>query len=117
MIPSFPRYVFIDDSSLQKAYQSNIIRSEMEIGPQKTRPIQSVRMFQISFKASICDDKEQDFNAWFTNDIGSGGYWFLLSDPFNGTKRRFRFVNTEFAWKKSGNLLQTTFVLEAYDEL
>lgn len=117
MISSIPTYIFIDDNGIQKAYRDNVVRSEMEVGPQKTRPKQSTRLFQMSLNVSICVDKEGDFNEWFTEDIGSGAYWFLMNDPLNGVRRRFRFVETEFAWTKSGNLLRSQFILEAYDEL
>lgn len=117
MIPSFPKYIFIDDSSLQRATVDNVLRSDMDIGPQKTRPIQSIPMFQITFDASICDDKLLNFRTWFRNDLGSGAYWFLMNDPFDGTQRRFRFAETEITWTKLGTLLGSKFVLEAYDEL
>jgi hypothetical protein len=117
MIPSFPNYIFIDDSSLQRVTRDNLVKSDMEIGPQKSRPKQSVPMYQISMRVSICDDKLNTWRAWFRTNLGSGAYWFLMNDPFDGTRRRFRFVETELNWVKSGNLLQTSFVLEAYDEL
>lgn len=117
MMPTFPKYIFIDDSSLQRVTMDNVLRSEMEVGPQKTRPIQSVPMMQISFSASICDDKLLNFRTWFRNDLGSGARYFLMYDPFDGERRRFRFVETEISWSKVGTLLSTKFVMEAYDEL
>lgn len=117
MIPSFPKYVFINDQGLQRSMMNNVVRSEMEVGPQKTRPIQSTPMFQAAMEITICDDKLTAFRTWFRNDIGSGAYWFLMNDPFDGVKRRFRFVNYDFSWSKMGTLLKTSIVLEAYDEL
>lgn len=117
MIPSIPTYVFINDVGLERATLSNVLRSDMEVGPQKTRPIQSAPMFQTSIDISICADKLTEFRTWFKNSIGSGAYWFLMRDPFDGVQRRFRFVESEFAWRKMGNLLQTRVVFEAYDEL
>jgi len=117
MIPSFPKYVFIDDSTLQRVQLSNVIRSETEIGAQKTRPIQSIPMFNVVMDISICNSDLINFRTWFKNEIGSGAYWFLLNDPFDGTRRRFRFIETEFSWSKRGNNLLTSINLEAYDEL
>lgn len=117
MIPSFPNYVFINDQGLQRVSVENTIRSEMEIGPQKSRPIQSVPMFQVSMNISICDDKLTEWRTWWRTQIGSGAYWFLMNDPFDGTRRRFRFVTGELSWQKDGNLLISQAVLEAYDEL
>lgn len=117
MIPSFPTYIFIDDSTLSRATVPNVVRSEMEVGPQKTRPIQSIPMFQVTMDISLCATKLNDYRAWFFNQIGSGAYWFLLNDPFDGTKRRFRFVSYDNSWVKTGNLMRTSVVLEAYDAL
>ena|SRR5690606_20765654 len=111
---SFPEYIFIDDSSLQRVSMNNVIRSEMEIGPQKTRAIQSIPLFQTSMNVSLCDDKLSNWKSWFSS-IRYGQNWFLMNDPFDGIKKRFRFVDTEISWSKTGNLYQTQFVLEAYD--
>lgn len=113
---TFPSFVFIDDTSLQRVSMENVIRSEMEVGPQKTRPIQSVPLFQVSMDVSLCDPKLIDWRIWW-RDINYGSNWFLMNDPFDGTVRRFRFVDTEIVWNKSGNIYRSSFVLEAYDEL
>lgn len=114
----FPRYVFIDDATLSRATLNNIVRSEMEVGPDKTRPIQSVPMFNISFSVAVPVSRFNEFNTWLRNDNLNGTAWFLLKDPFDGVKKRFRFVNPEFRWVKTGvNLLMTEFTLEGYDEL
>lgn len=117
MIPSFPSYIFIDDTTIQRVTQNNVLRSEMSIGAQKTRPRQSVPMFQVSFAISMLSTNLTNWREWFIEDIASGAYWFLLNDPLDGTKRRFRFVEYEINWLKSGNLLRSQIVLESYDAL
>ena len=117
MIPKFPTYIFIDDSSLQRVSMPNVLRSEMEIGPQKTRPIQSVPLFQFQASISICVDKLLNFRTWYQNEIKFGADWFLMNDPFDGTERRFRFVDYEINWTKYGEVLVSQITLEAYDEL
>lgn len=117
MMPRLPNYVFIDDTSLQRAQMPNVLRSEMETGPNKTRPIQSVPMFQIAMNIYICDDKLTDFRTWYRNELKDGASWFIMRDPFDGTERRFRFVNYEYAWVKGGDVLSTQITVEAYDEL
>lgn len=117
MIPQFPKYIFIDDSTLSRANVNNVRRSEMEVGPQKTAPIQSIPLFNVSMEISFEVKKLADFRRWFLNDIGSGAYWFSLKDPFDGTLRRFRFAENEFSLSKAGNLFRTSIILEAYDEL
>ena len=117
MIPNFPDYIFIDDKGLERATTPNVLRSEMEVGPQKTRPIQAIPMFQVSMNISMRSNRLTDFRAWFNQDIRFGAYWFLMNDPFDGVKRRFRFIDYEMNWSKTGNLLQSKIVLEGYDEL
>ena len=114
MIPIFPDYVFIDDSTLTKKIMNNVIRSEMEVGPQKTRPRQSTPMIQITFTATVCDTKLQDWFDWFSDDIAYGAKWFRMNNPYIGGKERFRFVETEINWTKLGSLHTANFTLEAY---
>lgn len=113
----FPKYIFIDDLTIKRTYAPNIIRSEMETGPNKTRPINSVPLFYLSFEIAMPVGRFKDFNQWFHNDLRSGALWFLLHDPIDGTRRRFRFFETEIEWSKAGNLMRTAIVIEGYDEL
>lgn len=117
MMPTFPDYIFVPDDALQRVNIPNILRSEMEIGPQKTRPIQSIPLFQIAMGVRICENKLLDFRTWFRNDIKSGASWFTMKDPYDGTTRRFRFVNYDINWTKNGDVLVSQFILEGYDEL
>lgn len=116
MIPSFPDFIVIDDSTLTIAYMDNVVRSQVEVGPQKTRPIACKSMFQISFTARLCG--LYDFNRfkfWFNQELYSGASWFLLIDPIDGTEKRFRFANTKISWSKSSEIYSSTFTLEAMD--
>jgi hypothetical protein len=115
MIPVFPNYVFINDSSLTRQIQDNIIRSDIEVGPQKTRPRQSKPMFNVSFLATICEGDFNNFLTWFRNNASYGSSWFLLKDPFDGVQKRFRFSNTQINFQKSNHIYQATFELESYD--
>lgn len=117
MMVKMPEYVFIDDSTLTRSYVDNILRSQTESGPMKTRPIQNVPMFQVSFTARIHSSRFAEFNNWFKYTVGFGAYFFLMRDPFDGTERRFRFSEASFSWAKTGNLMSTNFVLEAYDDV
>lgn len=117
MIPRLPSYIFVNDQSLKRVQLNNIVRSEMEVGPQKTRPIQSSPMFNVKMDISICDDKLSSFRQWFNNELRWGANWFIMKDPFDGTERRFRFLEYSFEWSKVGDVLQTNITLEAYDEL
>lgn len=114
MIPNFPDFIFIDDSTLNYTPLDNVVRSQMEVGPQKTRPMACKPMFQIAFTARICG--LQDFNRykfWFNNELNYGSNWFLLIDPFDGVEKRFRFSTTSFSWSKFDEIYSATFSLEA----
>lgn len=117
MISSFPGFIFVDDNSLVRDNVSNILRSSMEVGPQKTRPIQSTPLFNLTMSVSICEKDLLLFRQWFNGETNFGSNWFMMNDPFDGTRRRFRFLDPEFSWRKNGDVLTTSFILEAYDEL
>lgn len=117
MMTNLPAYVFIDDSTLSRQDVPNVLRSEMEVGPQKTRPIQSIPLYNLGANISVCLEDFDLFRAWYRNDLKSGAYWFLMNDPFNGVKRRFRFAAYDLTWQKTGNLMSASVTLEAYDGL
>lgn len=116
MIPNFPDFIFIDDSTLNYTSLENVLRSQMEVGPPKTRPMACKPMFQIAFTARICG--LEDFNRfkfWFKNEISYGAYGFLLIDPFDGVEKKFKFATTQFSWSKLDEIYSATFSLEAID--
>lgn len=113
----FPKYIFVDDSTLTRKFMPNIIRSSMEVGPDKTKRIQNTPLFQITFQAAIALDREVAFRNWFYLETNNGASWFLMKDPIDGKTKRFRFVNAELEWTKIGTLFTSQFELEGYDEL
>lgn len=115
MIPVFPDFIFVDDDGIERTSLSNVVRSEMEVGPQKTRPIQSVGFYNLTMNVSICDEDLGNFLNWFRSELKYGSNWFLMNDPLDGVQRRFRFLTYEITWRKRGSLLTSSFELEAYD--
>ncbi len=115
MIPTFPTYIFINDNSLSREIQENVLRSENEVGPNKTRPLQCTPMFRVQFTVSICEDDYQAYLTWFRSSIHYGSDWFLMPDPFDGELKRFRFANTQIQFTKNKLNYQATFLLEGYD--
>lgn len=116
MIPKFPNFIFIDDSTIGTVYLENIVRSEMEVGPQKTRPMSCKPVFQISFTARVCG--LEDFNRykfWFNQDLSYGANWFLMIDPIDGVEKRFRFAGTQIQWAKTNDIFTALFSLESID--
>src|SRR5690554_3603115 len=114
---NFPDFVFVDDTTLIRTSLVNTVRSEMEAGPDKVRSKQTIPMFNVTFVASLSSEDLREFRAWHLNVLRSGSGWFFMNDPFDGTRRRFRFLDEEIAWEKVGNLLQARLHLESYDEL
>ena len=113
MIPSLPNYIFIDDSTLTFQTMDNITRSEMEVGPQKTRPIDCKPMTQISFTARVCGRTDfASFQTWWKEELSYGASWFLMIDPFDGLEKRYRFANTQIQWVKLNEIYTSTFNLE-----
>lgn len=111
----FPDYIFIDDSTIEFSIRDNIIRSEMSNGMDKTKPRQSLTIQDIKFSVSMHRDSLNDFNKWFES-LQFGSLFFLMRNPLMGNVKKYRFSNTEFSWKKSGNLYSSTFELESYNE-
>lgn len=116
MIPIYPEeIIFLDDSTLTRTRMQNVARSQNEVGPVKTKKIACKPMIRITFVARICEADFEQFDEWFSKDIGDGSKWFLMKDPYNGQEYRFRFIETELQWQKVKSLLSTTFVLERMD--
>ena len=109
----FPKFVFIDDSDLERDLAENIVRSEMEVGPQKTKPIQSIPLFNLTFAIAIPECRFTEFNNWFKS-VKYGASWFLMRDPSDGVERRFRIVGAE-TFVKAGTLWRSKLTVEAYD--
>lgn len=111
-----PSYIFVNDLTIRIAKMPNVLRSEMEAGMQRTRKLQSRTTKQYSCELSICTDKEASFDEWFDSDLASGAFWFLMNNPINGKEQRFRFVEYEITWTKTGDVLTSPIILESYGD-
>lgn len=111
---NFPDYIFVNDSSVRFLTVDNIMRSDMESGVAKTKPINSIPVSQITFPVSINRNDLASFYRWFSSDLNYGQRWFLMRHPIFGEVQRFRFLETRIEWEKIGTLLVSDFVLEAY---
>lgn len=109
-----PKFIFIDDTSIQFGMVNNVYRSDMESGIPKTKPINSTSMFNLQFDVSMEAKELGSFYTWFNSEIRSGAFWFIMNHPLTGVQTRLRFMEYDFSWRKTGNLLTTTFMLEGY---
>ena len=114
MIINLPNYVFIDDSTVVSKNSNNVIRSEMETGPVKTRPIQSIPMKQMVMTISITRENFAAFDTWFRVTLNWGSNFFFFNDPITGVSTRYRFFDTELEWQKRGTILTCEITLECY---
>lgn len=109
----FPKYIFIDDTTIETGPADNVLRSEMEVGPQKTRPIQSIPMIETRFEIAISESRLGEFKNWIRS-IGYGSQFFIMFDPTDGVEKKFRIVEMD-ALAKSGTLYRSRLTVESYD--
>ena len=64
MIAQFPKYIHIEDSTIKTSILENVVRSEMEVGPQKTRAKASLTLMTYSFEIVFCKSKISNFLSW-----------------------------------------------------
>lgn len=110
----FPKFIFINDETITRIPINNLIISKMEVGPDRTRPIESVPLYRTKFDISFSHKMVSEFSSWMRNDIRYGQIWFYMNDPMDGIRRRFRLVEYSDL-KKSGTLIKSDVTLEAYD--
>lgn len=108
-----PSFVFIDDSSIEFSLTENIIRTQMDSGVEKIKQKDSIATFNLSFVVSIHREDFKSFYDWYNNDLRFGAFWFLMSHPLTGESVRVRF-RQNFSWRKLGNLMTSSFVIEGY---
>lgn len=110
----FPKYLFIDDSSIRISTTDNITRSEMDNGLAKTKRLNSVPILNFSFNITVNRRDLGSFYKWFLEDLGGGQRWFLLRNLSFGEIQRFRFVTTQIEWEKLGTLYVTNVTIEGH---
>lgn len=116
-MPRFPDWIFINDETLTRNEVDNLVKSEMETGPQKTRPKQSRPLFNTSFEISFSAEKYNEWISWKNNEINYGASWFVMNDPFNGERIIARIVNNDAPMQKRGLLIFIQLTVESYNEL
>ena len=116
MTPEFPKYVFIDDASLSRQKPENVVRSEMDAGPAKVRPISKHPVYTYEFSISFNVKNFSDFLLWLQDDLNEQTNWFLMKDPFSGKVKRFRIVEID-DFRKSSTLVHSSMRVETYHEL
>ncbi len=65
---------------------SQVLRSDMEVGPARVRRITSARNDQVSLSVELSAAQVQIFRNWFDGDLAGGSNWFVgLSLDLDGT--------------------------------
>ena len=116
MMIEFPKFIFIDDSSINISIQTNVIEDEMSDGLKKRRIKSSKNYIVYSFDVSFHNENFEEFKRWFRHDINSGTRNFRFKDPLDGSFKVCRFVSTDLSFSKKSNLIVSSFEIEGFDE-
>ncbi len=82
--------------------QDGVIRTDMDAGPQKTRPRYTACSEYITCQV-VCDDTEHDnFMAFYRITTARGALRFVMKHPGTGVNRYFRFREPPAAAETSG---------------
>lgn len=116
MIPRFPDYIFIDDSTLEETRVSNVISSEFETGPRQYRPQSCSTRYELSFLARVHIDDYRKFLDWFERVLRQGSSWVLLKDHVQCSNYcfKYRFINEDLQFTKRGDIFEFQVNLERY---
>lgn len=115
MISTWPKYIFIDDSSIQETRITNMRSSDdFEVGPKRVSANSCRTMYQIRFNMSVCLDDYTEYLRWYEEVIKQGTQWFLMKCPLRGTEFRFRFLPQDLQFRKEGNSMRKSCTLERW---
>lgn len=118
MIPRFPSYIFIDDSTIEETRVSNVLSSQFETGPVQYRPTSCSTRYQLSFLARIHKDDYRKFLEWFEVVLRQGAGWVLLKDHVQCSEYcfKYRFINEDLQFTKRGDIYEFNVNLERFGD-
>ncbi len=98
--------------SVQSAVVDNVVRTEMETGPQKQRLKDRVFYMRHSGEMRIKTAKLSTFLDFFNLDADQGCTPFEWSDPFTAATKMYRFIGQPSINHISGDLVSVSFTVE-----
>lgn len=84
-----PQVLILDNLSAEK--QNNVIRTQMDAGPQKIRRRYTVATKNFSGQIVVTEAQRRVLEDWYDNDLASGALRFLMKDPQTLILSQFRF--------------------------
>lgn len=116
MIPKWPKYVFIDDSSIEEIKISNQVRTSFDRGLEKTRPLNSLSIYQLKFDVYIDISDYENFDYWLNNILRDRTSFFLMKCPIRGKEYKFRFLDGDLNFKKEFENMTAQINLERLED-
>ncbi len=93
---------------------SNVIRTSMDAGPQKTRRRYTVQTKNFDGYIVITESQREVLEDWFDNTIGSGSLRFKMKNPQTLQVEEFRF-REDYSEESSDGLWKIVLPLERMD--
>lgn len=84
-----PQVLILDGLSAEK--QNNVIRTQMDAGPEKIRRRYTVATKNFNGQIVLTEAQRRILEYWYDNDIASGALRFLMKDPQTLNLSQFRF--------------------------
>ena len=108
--PSYlPQVMRLEGLSGKK--KSNVIRTQMDAGPQKARRRYTVSTKDFTGSIVLNETQRELFENWYDNVLGSGALRFVMKDPQTLQLSEFRFTD-DYDEDASDGLWIITMILE-----
>lgn len=106
---SLPQVLRLD--GLQGKPKRNVIRTQMDAGPQKQRRRYTVNTKDFNGTLILTETQRRIFDSFYKNTIADGSLRFLMKDPQTLEIREFRF-RAEYSEENTDGLWKITLPLE-----
>ena len=106
---SLPQVMILDGQKAKK--KPNVIRTQMDAGPQKARKRYTVQTKEFTGSIIINELQREILEAFYDSTLGSGVLRFTMKDPQTLLPAEFRFLN-EYKEDALDGLWQITMNLE-----
>ena len=106
---SLPQVIRLEGLSGKK--KSNVVRTQMDAGPQKARRRYTVSSKVFTGSVVLTEAQRELLEDWYDNILGSGVLRFVMKDPQTLEPSEFRFLE-EYTEESSDGLWIITMQLE-----
>lgn len=106
---TFPQVMRLEGLGAKK--KTNVIRTQMDAGPQKTRRRYTVSTKEFTGSVVLTEAQREYLEDWYDNVLGSGVLRFVMKDPQTLQPAEFRFLE-EYDEEASDGLWIITMKLE-----